>query len=660
MKPLNLVISAFGPYADRTELDFTALGGQGLFLITGDTGAGKTTIFDAISFALFGEASGSTRTVDTLRSDFAKPATKTYVELTFLHKGKKYFIERNPRYERPKKSGEGTTSETADATLQMPNGDIITGYRDVTTKIVDLLGITSQQFKQIAMIAQGEFLQLLLSDSKERGDIFRRIFNTELYQSVQRLLKENEREARRRCENEEQGIMRYIGGITCPEGEQGKNLLDKISIATIHNVGDILAELQALNESDITEQNRLKQESSKLDKHLEEQTASIVKAQYTNKAFEELEVAVNNKKVLDGLLEEYNVRKKELQNAENALYKVFPLENAYLREQEEVNELVQTIKNLNKEIQEQTDKLEKVQAAYQAEKDKEPDREKLASAIDRLSKALPQYDTLETLSSDLESLEKTKIDIGKKLGELGQEKETLIKKKHSLNVEIEQLADIEVKVSACEQEGKQLNNTQKELLGLQDTLNYLEKAQSDSARLMQKYIEEERAFHVVNADYIDKEKAFFREQAGILAKSLEDGSPCPVCGSTEHPNKAQLSSHAPGEAELNEVKQKAEIARKKMQDASERSSNKKAEIQLAQKRFLQDFRTFFSEVNDSLKQEQFSGLIESALADNREKKRRNDELYLHSKKQASRKKVCKEQLEKIEGFIQKNESDNLQ
>ena len=258
MKPLVLAMSAFGPYADRTELDFTAFGGQGLFLITGDTGAGKTTIFDAISFALFGEASGSTRSVDTLRSDFAQPTTKTLVELTFLHKGKRYFIERNPRYERPKKSGEGTTSETADATLQMPNGDIITGYRDVTTKIVDLLGITSQQFKQIAMIAQGEFLKLLLSDSKERGDIFRRIFNTELYQSVQRLLKENEREARRRCEDEEQRILQEIKGISCPEGELGKNWLDMISAATIHNAGDILAELQALNESDTAEESRLK------------------------------------------------------------------------------------------------------------------------------------------------------------------------------------------------------------------------------------------------------------------------------------------------------------------------------------------------------------------------------------------------------------------
>ncbi|NLB41540.1 MAG: SMC family ATPase [Clostridiales bacterium] len=369
MKPLVLAMSAFGPYADRTELDFTAFGGQGLFLITGDTGAGKTTIFDAISFALFGEASGSTRSVDTLRSDFAQPTTKTLVELTFLHKGKRYFIERNPRYERPKKSGEGTTSETADATLQMPNGDIITGYRDVTTKIVDLLGITSQQFKQIAMIAQGEFLKLLLSDSKERGDIFRRIFNTELYQSVQRLLKENEREARRRCEDEEQRILQEIKGISCPEGELGKNWLDMISAATIHNAGDILAELQALNESDTAEESRLKRESNKVGKTLEVQATAIVKAQYINKSFADLDTALENKKNLDGLQEEHDVRKQALQDAEKALQKVLPLETAYLREQKEEKELLQIIEALNKEIHTQTTKLEKAQVAYQVEKE---------------------------------------------------------------------------------------------------------------------------------------------------------------------------------------------------------------------------------------------------------------------------------------------------
>lgn len=240
MKPLKLVMSAFCSYADKTEVDLAAFGGQGLFLITGDTGAGKTTIFDAIAFALFGEASGSTRTVDTLRSDFAQPHTRTYVELSFLHKGQEYIITRNPRYQRPKKSGEGLTAENADAVMQMPDGKVVAGYRDVTAKTVEILGIDYNQFKQIAMIAQGEFLQLLLADSKERGDIFRRVFNTDIYQIAQRLLKNEEREAKKRCEDIERSILQYISGINCPENGPGKALVEMIEEAGIHTAGDIL------------------------------------------------------------------------------------------------------------------------------------------------------------------------------------------------------------------------------------------------------------------------------------------------------------------------------------------------------------------------------------------------------------------------------------
>ena len=284
MKPLKIVMSAFCPYAERTELDLAAFGDQGLFLITGDTGAGKTTIFDAIAFALFGEASGSTRTVDTLRSDFAEPGTKTYVELTFLHKNKIYTITRNPRYERPKKSGEGVTTENAEAMLQLPNGDVITGYRDVTGKIVDLLGINYRQFKQIAMIAQGEFLQLLLADSKERGDIFRRVFNTNLYQIAQRLLKDGEREAKKRCESIEQSILQYISGIACPESEQGRSCLK--SLARLPYIMGYIVSLQALIVSDITNRDRLKKQTGKLDKELVSQIAIIPSTIYQSSFYQ--------------------------------------------------------------------------------------------------------------------------------------------------------------------------------------------------------------------------------------------------------------------------------------------------------------------------------------------------------------------------------------
>lgn len=164
MKPMKLVISAFGPYADRTEIAFDRFGGQGLYLITGDTGAGKTTIFDAIAFALYGEASGDVRRSDMFRSKYAKDEVPTYVELTFLYRDKTYTIKRNPEYYRPKGRGSGYTLQKADAVLTYPDGrKPVTKAKDVTKAVAELIGLDRRQFTQIAMIAQGDFQKLLLA-----------------------------------------------------------------------------------------------------------------------------------------------------------------------------------------------------------------------------------------------------------------------------------------------------------------------------------------------------------------------------------------------------------------------------------------------------------------------------------------------------------------
>ena len=190
MKPVKLVISAFGPYADRTEIDFDGFGGQGLYLITGDTGAGKTTIFDAIAFALYGEASGDVRRSDMFRSKYAKDDAPTFVEFTFSYRGKEYTVKRNPEYQRPKGRGSGYTTQKTDALLTYPDGrSPVTRAKDVTKAVTELIGLDRRQFTQIAMIAQGDFQKLLLAGTEERGEIFRQIFGTGLYRRIQEELK---------------------------------------------------------------------------------------------------------------------------------------------------------------------------------------------------------------------------------------------------------------------------------------------------------------------------------------------------------------------------------------------------------------------------------------------------------------------------------------
>ena len=193
MKPLKLILSAFGPYANETVIDFTRFGEDGIFLIAGDTGAGKTTIFDAISFALYGEASGGKerRRSKSFRSDYASPRTETWVELTFRHKAETWRIRRIPEYERPKKTGEGTTTQSANATLtHVDTGEIIEGVNEVKAKIDELLGLTQDQFTQTVMIAQGDFLKILNASSDDRKTLFQKLFNTSVYADLQWKLKD--------------------------------------------------------------------------------------------------------------------------------------------------------------------------------------------------------------------------------------------------------------------------------------------------------------------------------------------------------------------------------------------------------------------------------------------------------------------------------------
>ena len=226
MRPLNLTMSAFGPYAGQTTVDFSVLGTSGLYLITGDTGAGKTTIFDAITYALYGEASGESRESSMLRSKYAAPETPTFVELTFLNGGRTYTVRRNPEYTRPKTRGTGTTVQKADAELTLPDGRIITKARDVTAAVTDIVGVDREQFARIAMIAQGEFRKLLLAQTDERKAIFRQIFHTGQYQALQNRLKEEAAALDRQCGELEAGLRQAAGSIRCDAPETLPDALD--------------------------------------------------------------------------------------------------------------------------------------------------------------------------------------------------------------------------------------------------------------------------------------------------------------------------------------------------------------------------------------------------------------------------------------------------
>ena len=216
MRPIKLTMTAFGPYAGSVTVDFSRFGEKGLFLITGDTGAGKTTIFDGITFALYGETSGSVREPDSLRSGYAGPDIETSVQLDFRYAGKQYSVIRSPRYDRPKKRGDGTSVHPATAELILPDGKVITSVKSVNEKLEEIIGLTAQQFSQVAMIAQGDFQKLLLAESKERQRIFTTLFSTEDFARFTDLLRSMEAELRGRKDALFQEIQLQQGQIQLP------------------------------------------------------------------------------------------------------------------------------------------------------------------------------------------------------------------------------------------------------------------------------------------------------------------------------------------------------------------------------------------------------------------------------------------------------------
>lgn len=217
MRPLKLTLSAFGPYAREQMLDFSKLGTGGVYLITGDTGAGKTTIFDGIIFALYGKASGKSRDPSTLRSKYAAPETPTFAELTFAYDRAVYTVRRSPEYRRPKTRGEGMTTQHAMAELICPDGRVITKQTEVDDEITALLGLDHDQFCQIAMLAQGDFLRLLLAKTEERSRIFQKLFDTGRYARLQEKLRQFALEVKRAYDAGQEKLRQYGEGVRCPE-----------------------------------------------------------------------------------------------------------------------------------------------------------------------------------------------------------------------------------------------------------------------------------------------------------------------------------------------------------------------------------------------------------------------------------------------------------
>ena len=388
MKPINLKISAFGPYKDEVNIDFTKLGENGIFLITGDTGAGKTSIFDAISFAIFGEVSGSNRPIQTLRSDFADINIDTYVELEFVHKNRKYKILRNPSYEKPKKKGEGFTKKSADASLEYDDV-VVSGIKNVDIKIEEILGINAKQFKQISMLAQGEFLKILFAESKERTEIFRKIFDTNIYNSIARKLKEKLKINEDELKELKNSFITNTANILW-EKEKYINLDSKINEIDIDNV---LKELEQELEENKEENTNIEEEITKQEKEIKVIEENISKQ-------EELNLKIENYKQLLTKQNEYKKQEEEIEKLKNKIAQNQKIREIIKPKADKVNNEKEIIKKLEKD-------LDTIKRNIQIGNAKEKEHEKKVEIVNKIGEKYKEYNNYLEIKKEL--LEKANI-----------------------------------------------------------------------------------------------------------------------------------------------------------------------------------------------------------------------------------------------------------
>ena len=618
MKPEKLILSAFGPYAKETEIDFRKLGESGLYLITGDTGAGKTTIFDAIAFALYGEASGAVRKTGMFHSKYAKAGTPTFVELTFLSHGKRYRVRRNPEYMRPKERGQGMTLQAARAELTFfDERRPITKQNEVTKAIEQILGLDYGQFTQIAMIAQGDFQKLLLAETVERGRIFRRLFHTEIYEQLQERLKT----AKNECDSEyreiKRGISQMMGGVSFVPGSLQEQEFIKLKKTNFE--GQVETGLQLILE--------LTKDGKKRLKAMED-------------GVEELDREISG---CTGKLERIRLnesRKRELTEKQKERESFIPILEAAAKRQEKAKEAEPDIEALGQRLRECGDREQiyktieenETYAALLTEKsDKQKrEREKLLASIERMQKELSmmtaERDRLsgtgeerERLLSRREQLVRHKAELSGLVEKLaaaefkeGQERQRAEKlekafkaaeaeliadkeKLEKLEERLEEIHGIRLRLSELDKKLLRVDERAKEVEKLSLSLERCGKLEGELWEKREIYRQISKCHQKLQTEAIELENRFYDAQAGLLAGRLKEGERCPVCGSIEHPAPARLPINVPEKKEVDEKRSIADRENKKRIEASEAARQLEVRIRELWEEIKQSAKKLFGE-----------------------------------------------------------------
>ncbi|MFR8609720.1 MAG: AAA family ATPase [Faecalibacterium prausnitzii] len=539
MRPLRLTLSAFGPYAAEITLDLEKLGKGGLYLITGDTGAGKTTIFDAITYALYDHSSSGIREGSMLRCKYADDKTPTFVELEFEVHGVRYTVRRNPEYQRPKARGEGMTTEKADATLTYPDDrPPVTKAKDVTAAVQEIIGLDYNQFSQIVLIAQGQFTKLLNASTEERSRIFRKLFRTQRYAQLQERLQAEASALNQQRTAQNAKLDSLLGGLQFSPEDPDAEALRALCAQTVPETA--LALLDAL--------------TARQAAALEEAGTAL---QATEAQLDTVQQQLGAAAQAQRLAQQLAARQAELAAAKPAL------------------------------------------DAARAEADRHAgdaaQLDALTAQVTQAQSALAAYDALDTLCRQQTEARDAARLAAAQAHKRRTQLDSLNAALTAAETELAALADADTRLLALQNRSAQLTQRGEALTKLEQRLADCQRQAKAAHKAQESYRAAAAAQDEARTRQNTLERAFLDAQAGLLAESLVEGAPCPVCGSTHHPARALLPHTAPTQAQVEAARQAAAEADLQAQNASAAAQSALAAANEAKTSLRRDAETLLPE-----------------------------------------------------------------
>ena len=574
MRPIKLIISAFGPYADTMpEIDFEQFEEKGLFLISGDTGAGKTTIFDAICYALYGEASGSHRDTKNLRSEYAKDQTVSYVDFYFSHQGRNYHVYRKPAYTREKQRGTGITTSAEKVILFCEDKKPIEGIREVASALEDILRINAKQFKQIAMIAQGEFWNLLNEKTEKRTEILRTIFMTNGYKNIEYKLKDRVDVAYGKCKNAENSIIQYFQGV---EAEQETELQEELTVLQANanrtgnawNTEEMLQVLGRLIEEDIRSEKDQEREVATAEKVLRDKQNEIHVAEIDNGLILRLEELLAERTSLEEKQSEMDAFVINLERLRAATYRVNPSYESWKNKVVEVKKIQESISFQEKNLMATKERVILAEDRLKRCQQEESRKDSLKSLVEKISGEEKRYSERDGLVVEIDNLKKESEMLNKEYDGVIEADKKLREKIDTLRNAVEELKAKPEKLSETKIKLSQIGFLKSKIDVIVDKkIDEYKRKKVAVGSEKQRFVEVELAYNEASLRRLEAESVFDHSMAGLLAQHLVEGEKCPVCGSVHHPDCATVSSESITEAEYKEYQTIEENAKTEKEEA---------------------------------------------------------------------------------------------